>query len=152
MTDSVSSVGSTTPSTGIYTTTPTRAPKQTLDSDAMMQLLVTQLQNQDPSSPMDTNAMISQTTQLSEMQKLVDIGSSSNASLALQMRDTAANLVGKTVSYDDGTGTGKTLTGKVTGVTYSGTSNPTVSVNGGIVDLSSVLGVTDPSAATTPAS
>ncbi|MDQ1526665.1 MAG: flagellar basal-body rod modification protein FlgD, partial [Microbacteriaceae bacterium] len=40
----------------MYATTPTRTPSQTLDSTAFMNLLVTQLKNQDPSSPMDTNA------------------------------------------------------------------------------------------------
>ncbi|WIE80907.1 flagellar hook capping FlgD N-terminal domain-containing protein [Curtobacterium sp. MCSS17_016] len=138
MTDSVSAVGGA-PATGLYTTAPTRAPKQTLDSDAMMQLLVTQLKNQDPSSPMDTNAMISQTTQLSAMQQLVDLSSNSNAALALQMRDHAANLVGKTVTYDDGAGV--TKTGLVTGVKYSGTGNPTVSLGDTSIELASVLGV-----------
>ena len=36
---------------GIYTTQPTRVPKQSLDSEVFMNLLVTQLRNQDPSSP-----------------------------------------------------------------------------------------------------
>ena len=35
-----------------------RTPKQTMDGEMFMKLLVTQLKNQDPSSPMDTNAMI----------------------------------------------------------------------------------------------
>ena len=57
-------------STGLTSTAPTRVPKQTMDSTVFMDLLVTQLKNQDPSSPMDTNAMIGQTTQLAEMEKL----------------------------------------------------------------------------------
>lgn len=139
MTDSVSAVGGASNATGLYTTAPTRAPKQTLDSDAMMQLLVTQLQNQDPSSPMDTNAMISQTTQLSTMQQLIDMGNNSNASLALQMRDHAANLVGKNITYDDGNG--GTKAGVVTGVKYSGSGNPTVSIGDTSIELASVIGV-----------
>ena len=74
MTDEVTGVvgtASTTGATGLYTnSTAVRDPKQTLDSDVFMQLLVTQLRNQDPSSPMDTNQMISQTTQLSMMEKM----------------------------------------------------------------------------------
>lgn len=141
MTDSVSAIGGATNATGLYTTAPTRAPKQTLDSDAMMQLLVTQLKNQDPSSPMDTNAMISQTTQLSAMQQLVDLSGNSNAALALQMRDTAANLVGKNITYDDGNG--GTKSGLVTGVKYSGSGNPTVSLGDTSIELASVLGVSN---------
>jgi len=41
--------------------------KQEMDSELFMKLLVTQLRNQDPSSPMDTNEMITQTTQLATM-------------------------------------------------------------------------------------
>ena len=43
-------------STSITSTAPTRVPKQAMDSTVFMDLLVTQLRNQDPSSPMDTNA------------------------------------------------------------------------------------------------
>ena len=42
----------------MYTGEVTRAPKQAMDSEVFMSLLVTQLRNQDPSSPMDTNQMI----------------------------------------------------------------------------------------------
>ena len=79
---------------GIYSTLPTRQPKQSLDGDAFMQLLVTQLRNQDPSSPMDTNQMIGQTTQLAMMEKLTSMDSTNTENFALQMRMAAANLVG----------------------------------------------------------
>ena len=49
---------------GIYSGSTTRVPKQTMDSEVFLKLLVTQLRTQDPSAPMDTNQMISQTTQL----------------------------------------------------------------------------------------
>src|SRR3954449_3574269 len=88
-------------STGIYTTQPTRVPKQSLDGEAFMNLLVTQLRNQDPSSPMDTNQMIAQTTQLAMMEKLTNMDSTNQENFALQMRMAAANLVGHTVSYID---------------------------------------------------
>ena len=51
-----------------------------------MNLLVTQLQNQDPSSPMDTNQMIAQTTQLAMMEKLTDMTTTSQENFSLQMR------------------------------------------------------------------
>lgn len=54
---------------GVHTgsTTPPATQKKTLDSEVFLKLLVTQLSNQDPSSPMNTNEMIAQTTQLASM-------------------------------------------------------------------------------------
>jgi len=54
------------------------------------------------------------------------------------MRAAAATLVGKNVSYSDGT---KTITGVATGVSYAG-SVPTVTVGGKEVPLDSIATVT----------
>lgn len=129
---------STASTTSLWSTPPTRTPHQSLTADDFMQLLVTQLQNQDPSSPMDSAAMVQQTTQLGMMQQMTALGSSSNTALNLQMQTAAADLIGKTVSYNDLAG--KPQTGVVTGVSFSGTT-PTVSVNGGTFPLSGILGV-----------
>ncbi|QNE36268.1 flagellar hook assembly protein FlgD [Leifsonia shinshuensis] len=127
-----------TATTSLWSTQPTRAPHQSLTADDFMQLLVTQLKNQDPSSPMDSAAMVQQTTQLGMMQQMTAIGSSSNTALNLQMQTAAADLIGKTVIYNDAAG--KSQTGVVTGVSFSG-ATPTVSVNGGTFPLSGILGV-----------
>lgn len=129
---------------GIYTTQPTRAPKQSLDSEAFMQLLVTQLRNQDPSSPMDTNQMISQTTQLAMMEKLTNLDTTSQEGFALQMRSAAASLIGHTVSYLDKNG--DTKTGVAGSVSYAG-SVPIVTVGDAKINLDAILGVVTP---TTP--
>lgn len=134
-------------STGIYTTQPTRVPKQTLDSEAFMQLLVTQLRNQDPSSPMDTNQMISQTTQLAVMEKLTNMDTTSQEAFALQMRSAAAALIGHTVSYLDANG--DTQTGVASSVSYAG-SVPVVTVGDKKINLDAILGVVPP-AQTPPA-
>jgi flagellar basal-body rod modification protein FlgD len=47
-----------------------------LGQDAFLQLLVTQLQNQDPTKPQDTDQMLSQLAQFSSLEKLVDIADS----------------------------------------------------------------------------
>lgn len=127
------------------TTATTRAPKQTMDSDMFMQLMVTQLQNQDPSSPMDTNAMISQTTQLAMMESITNNTTTGNENFSLQMRISAANLVGKQVTYTDAT-TGKDVTGKAASVSFAG-SVPTVSIGGKDVPLDSISGIVDPTSA-----
>ena len=47
-----------------------------LGQDAFLRLLVTQLQNQDPTKPQDTNAMLSQLAQFSSLEQLVEISDS----------------------------------------------------------------------------
>ncbi len=117
----------------------TSSRSQTMDSEVFMKLLVTQLRNQDPSSPMDTNQMISQQTQLAMMEQITNQTTTGNENFSLQMRIAAANLVGKHVSYTDAT-TGKSIEGTATAVSYAG-SVPTVTVGGKEVDLDVISGI-----------
>uniref|UniRef100_A0A942Y9G5 Flagellar hook capping protein n=1 Tax=Neobacillus citreus TaxID=2833578 RepID=A0A942Y9G5_9BACI len=111
---------------------------QTMDSEVFMKLLVTQLQNQDPSSPMDTNEMISQQTQLAMMEQITNQTTTANENFSLQMRIAAAALVGQQVSYTDATGTA--VTGTASAVSYA-KSVPTVTVNGKEVALDLISGI-----------
>ncbi|UWD80998.1 flagellar hook capping protein [Curtobacterium flaccumfaciens] len=113
---------------------------QTMDSEVFMKLLVTQLRNQDPSSPMDTNQMISQQTQLAMMEQITNQTTTGNENFSLQMRIAAANLVGKQVSYTDAS-TGTAVTGTASAVSYAN-SVPTVTVNGKEVALDVISGIT----------
>ncbi|WP_144758812.1 flagellar hook assembly protein FlgD [Curtobacterium sp. 9128] len=112
---------------------------QTMDSEVFMKLLVTQLQNQDPSSPMDTNQMISQQTQLAMMEQITNQTTTGNENFSLQMRIAAANLVGKQVTYTDAA-SGASVTGAASAVSYAN-SVPTVTVNGKEVDLDVISGI-----------
>lgn len=129
--------------TGTTTTSPptvqTPKYKQTMDSELFMTLLVAQLKNQDPSSPMDTNAMIAQSVQLASMEQMTSLSSTTSESFSLQMRVAAANLVGKQVTYTDATGT--SITGLAESVSYTGTT-PIVTVGGASVSLDSITGIT----------
>ncbi|WP_323102065.1 flagellar hook capping FlgD N-terminal domain-containing protein [Intrasporangium sp. YIM S08009] len=131
---SVASVGG----SSMTSTAPTRAPKQTMDSTVFMDLLVTQLKNQDPSSPMDTNAMIGQTTQLAVMEKLSQMAADSTQGLQAQQRSAAAALLGRTVTYLDATGA--TATGTASAVSFTG-ATPTVTVGSASIPLASITGV-----------
>ncbi|TFC59190.1 flagellar hook assembly protein FlgD [Cryobacterium sp. TMB1-7] len=125
----------------MYSTTPVRTPKQTLDSETFMSLLVAQLRNQDPSSPMDTNQMISQTTQLAMMEKLTALSTTADENFSLQMRTAAAALVGQNVTYTDATGA--SITGIASAVSYAGPV-PQVTVGTASVALDAISGVTAP--------
>ncbi len=76
---------------------------QYLDQEDFLMLLTTQLQSQDPTSPVDNNQMVSQMSQLSMVENLTsinegltDIISAVNSSSAL----TASSLVGRSVLVD----------------------------------------------------
>ncbi|MBZ2196862.1 flagellar hook assembly protein FlgD [Occultella gossypii] len=118
--------------------TPT-APKQTLDSEVFLELLVTQLRNQDPSSPMDTTQMIAQTTQLASMEQLTALARLTEESFSLQMRSAAAELLGREVSYADADGA--THTGIASAVSYAD-QVPTVTIGTERVTLDALSGVT----------
>ncbi len=123
----------------LYAAPAARTPKQSMDGELFMSLLVTQLQNQDPSSPMDTNAMISQFTELAMMEKTDALATTSAEGFSLQMRMAAASLIGQTVSY---TGEdGKDVSGVARSVSYAN-GVPTVNVDGTDVSLDAISAVT----------
>ena len=121
-----------------------RATANTMDSEMFMKLLVTQLKNQDPSTPMDTNAMMSQTTQLAMMEQVTAQTTTANENFSLQMRIAASNLVGREVSYTGADG--KPVTGTATSVSFAD-AVPRVTVAGKEVALDLISGI---SATTSP--
>ncbi|HEV7848765.1 MAG TPA: flagellar hook capping FlgD N-terminal domain-containing protein [Mycetocola sp.] len=134
-----------TDSTSLHATRPSSAPKQEMDGEMFLSLLVTQLQNQDPSSPMDTNQMISQTTQLAMMEQITALTTTGTENFSLQMRMAAATLVGQDVSYTGADGT--TVTGVASSVSYSD-AVPQVTIDGISIALDAISGITaSPSAA-----
>jgi flagellar basal-body rod modification protein FlgD len=85
----------------------TRAePKKELNKDDFLNLMVTQLKNQDPLNPLDNNEFISQTTQFSSLEQLINIGESikglaesqTNGSINNNLYS-ASNFIGKEVKY-----------------------------------------------------
>ena len=64
-----------------------------------MQLLVTQLQYQNPLEPMDNNQMATQLAQFSQLQQLENVNTSFSEALATANRSYANSLIGKTVSF-----------------------------------------------------
>lgn len=134
--------------TGSATATAT-APKKSLDGDSFLKLLVAQLKNQDPSSPMNTNEMMSQTTQLATMEQLTGLASTSRESFALQMRSSAAALFGKTVSYIKADGTEST--GVVSAISYAA-GVPELTIGKDKVALDTVSALPAPTTTTTSTS
>lgn len=119
-------------------TAPTRAPKQTLDSEVFMALLVAQLRNQDPSSPMDTNQMMAQQTSLAQLEQITNMGEVSREQFALTMRMAALNMVGQGVSYMDAEG--DVISGVATGASFTN-EVPSIKVGDTDVALDHILSV-----------
>lgn len=115
---------------------PVRAPKQAMDGEMFMHLLVTQLANQDPSSPMDTNDMIAQTTQLASMEKLNMLSATQDVSLAIQQRTAVSSLLGQQVT----SGGKEPITGVVTAVSFAGI-DPVVTVDGKQIPYSQIVSI-----------
>lgn len=116
-----------------------RAPSTTLDKDAFLKLLVTQLKYQDPSKPMDSSAFMAQNAQLTSLEKLTELTETSRSSFATQQKLSAAGLVGRNISWKATDGT--TQTGTVTAASIAG-DNPSLIVSGHMVPLDTVISVT----------
>lgn len=91
--------------------------------DQFLTLLVTQLQYQDPLSPMDSTNFTAQLAQFSSLEQLTSINEGIETLAASQnslQNAYLANLVGKEVGYEGtaANGAATTLYGKVTGVSY----------------------------------
>ena len=82
---------------------------QEYNSELFMKLLVTQLSNQDPSSPMDSSQMVAQTAQLASMEQLTSLNKTTTSNYQAQMQSTATSMLGKSVSW---TGSGSSGSGR----------------------------------------
>lgn len=116
-----------------------RTPVKAMDSEVFMSLLVTQLRYQDPSAPMDTNQMMSQSVQLSMMEKMTELTAGAKESFSLQMRSAAAQIIGTEVSYTLADGTKGA--GVASAVSFAD-GVPTVTVGDAKVPLDLITGMT----------
>ena len=81
-----------------------------LAQDQFLQLLVAQLQNQDPLNPVSDREFITQLSQLSSLQSLQSLDANFGQVLRLQQLTSGTSLVGKTVTFTDADGEEKSGT------------------------------------------
>ena len=96
-----------------------------LGKDDFLKLLITQLSNQDPTSPMENTEFISQMAQFSSLEQMTNMSSSFTKMASFINSSEAASTVGKTVELNIGD---TTTTGIVEGATRG--ENPQILVNG----------------------
>ncbi len=123
--------------TSINTTSKRAIGTDALGKDAFMQLLVTQMQYQDPLNPSSDTDYIAQLATFSQLEQLQNLN-------ATYTNTQAMNIVGKTVKIltTDKVGNDKYITGVVDFTTISNGSTK-VSVNGELYDSSKVCEVYD---------
>ncbi|MGK9132930.1 flagellar hook assembly protein FlgD [Brucella intermedia] len=78
------------------------ANRASVDYNAFLKLLVTQMQNQDPTQPMDPTQYVSQLATFSNVEQAVQMNSKLDALIANTSVTQAAGWVGRTVSNADG--------------------------------------------------
>ena len=113
-----------------------KAFKPELDRDDFLKILITQLQHQDPTSPMEDKEFISQMAQFSSLEQMTNLSAGFVRISSLLASSEAAGYLGKTVEIRDGD---NLVTGLVDKVVRG--DPPLVSVGGRFFDFSQVESV-----------
>jgi flagellar basal-body rod modification protein FlgD len=136
MTSPISPTGtSVNPVAGMSAGAASSADNGQLDSKAFLQLLVAQLQYQDPSKPVDTSSFMNETATLTPVQTMEQSAQNSADLLTAQKAQTATGLVGHTVTYQAADGT--TKTGVVSAATISA-ADPILKIGNTSINLDQV--------------
>ncbi|HBG66418.1 MAG TPA: flagellar hook assembly protein FlgD [Treponema sp.] len=113
-----------------------RSVHQSLGKDDFLKLLITQLSNQDPTSPMEDTEFIAQMAQFSSLEQMTNMNANFEKMNAMLNASQAVNTIGKAVDIDVG---GTQVTGVVNAVTYG--SNPQVKVGNMYYDMKQITAV-----------
>jgi flagellar basal-body rod modification protein FlgD len=112
------------------------ASTQDLDKDDFLKILITQLQHQDPTSPMEDKEFISQMAQFSSLEQMTNMAEGFRQLSSLLASSEAAGYLGKNVEVRDGD---NLVTGLVEKVVRG--DPPLVNVGGRFYDFSQVESV-----------
>ena len=107
------------------TTTEGRTVSNELGKDDFLKLLITQLQNQDPTDPMENQDFIAQMAQFSSLEQMTNMSTSFAKMASFISSQEATGTLGKTVELNVGD---TTTIGIVEGATRG--DNPQILVNG----------------------
>ncbi len=94
--------------------TASTAKANSIDYNAFLQLLVAQLQNQDPTQPMDSTAYMSQLASFSQVEQQVASNAKLESLLAASALQSANLALGRTVTSADGSVSGKVTSVEIT--------------------------------------
>lgn len=110
-----------------------------LSQGDFLQMLVSELENQNPLNPMSTSSYVNQMSTLSEVSAVEQMTQALSSLFALTSSEAATGLLGRTVTVTPQGAAA--VTGTVTGITASA-SGPLLTINGSPYALSDVTQVT----------
>jgi flagellar basal-body rod modification protein FlgD len=118
---------------------------QFVSQNTFLTLLITQLQNQDPMNPQDSSQFVTQLAQFSSLEQMTQL----NQNFTSVLDNSAAGLIGQTVTVADQSSQSGFTTGQVSGIVYFA-NGPAVQVNGVNYPLSAIqnVGTVTPNAPT----
>ena len=109
-----------------------------LGKDDFLNLLVTQLKNQDPLEPMKNEEFIAQLAQFNSLEQMISLNKSFDTMLDLQQMTNASAMIGKEVSWMDNDGNRQSGVVKEVMITSDG---PALNVGTGLILSSDVISV-----------
>jgi len=99
-----------------------------LDKNGFLKMLTEQMKNQDPTSGQDPNQYFQTISQMTSVEQLTNLATSTTAALSRQKDVNATQLIGKTVTYPGKDGL--PVTGLVESVQLSAKTGPSLTVAG----------------------
>jgi flagellar basal-body rod modification protein FlgD len=126
-----------TTATSTTSSTSSLAAASQIDYNSFLKLLMEQMKNQDPTSPVDQTQMLAQLAQFSNVGQTAALNDKLNTLITNQQATTGAALVGKTV-----TDTVNNVTGVVKSVTINASGTSVVMTNGYSFDPSKGINIT----------
>ncbi len=116
------------------TTSTSNSSSASLDYNSFLQLLVTEMQNQDPTQPMDPTQTVTQLATFSGVEQAIQTNSTLTSLLTNASLEQASSLVGHTVTSADGSTSGVISSIALTssGMTATLANGATVQLGNGI--------------------
>ncbi len=111
------------------------AKSSTVDYNSFLQLLVTQLKNQDPTAPTDSTAFMSQLASFSNVEQAVQMNAKFDSLLQMSQLSQADTMIGRTASSTDGLTSGLVKSVRIdsNGVVATLDSGATLKVASGVI-------------------
>jgi flagellar basal-body rod modification protein FlgD len=120
-----------------------RKPVKELGKDQFLQILVTQLRNQDPMQPMEDKEFIAQMAQFSSLEQTMNM--SKEITSLKQSAGMAAGLIGKEVSWTEDTQNGTVENNGIVNSILWRNGSQYVKVGTAEVAMDDIISVSDPS-------
>ena len=120
----------------------TTNPKSQLKVDDFINLMVTQLQNQDPTSPTSNSELLQQMSQIGQLQSQSSLQTSLKDLVLQNNVGSASGMIGKNVEGTDAT-TGATLAGTVKGISVAKGSVMLKLDSGATISMSNITSIED---------